>query len=54
MVEVLLANSVLCDTVCTNSWVSFSPSNGLAVHGTASKVTVKGINTDGVIDRKLV
>ena len=42
---------VLCDTACSNSWVS----NSLAARlGTALKLTVKGINTEELIDTKVV
>ena len=45
---------VLCDTACSNSWVSNDLANRLALHGTALKLTVKGINTEEVVDTKLV
>ena len=44
---------VLCDTACSNSWVSNDLANRLGLHGTALKLTVKGINTE-VVDTKLV
>ena len=46
--------SVLCDTACSNSWVSNNLANRLGLHGTALKLTVKGINTEEVVDTKLV
>ena len=45
---------VLCDTACSNSWVPNDLANRLGLHGTALKLTVKGINTEGVVDTKLV
>ena len=45
---------VLCDTACSNSWVSNDLANRLGLHGTALKLTVKGINTEEVVDTKLV
>ena len=45
---------VLCDTACNNSWVSNDLANRLGWHGTAMKLTVKGINTEEVADTKLV
>ena len=45
---------VLCDTACSNSWVSNDHANRLGLHGTALKLTVKGINTEEVVDTKLV
>ena len=45
---------VLCDTTCSNSWVSNDLANRLGLHGTALKPTVKGINTEEVVDTKLV
>ena len=45
---------VLCDTACSNSWVSNDLANGLGLHGTALKLTVKSINTEEVVDTKLV
>ena len=45
---------VLCDTACSNSWVSNDLANRLTLHGTALKLTVKGINTEEVVDNKLV
>ena len=45
---------VLCDTACSNSWVSNYLANRLGLHGRALKLTVKGINTEEVVDTKLV
>ena len=45
---------VLCDTACSNSWVSNDFANRLGLHGTVLKPTVKGINTEEVVDTKLV
>ena len=60
--ELKLANSsgtsttalVLCDTACSNSWVSDSLADRLGLQGTALKLTVKGINTKELIDTKVV
>ena len=61
MTELKLTNSsgisttvlVLCDTACSNSWVSDSLAARLGLQGTALKLTVKGINTEEIIDRKV-
>ena len=45
---------VSCDTACSNSWASSSLANKVGLHGTALKVTVEGINTEEVVDTKLV
>ena len=45
---------VLCDTACSNSWVTNDLAKRLGLHGTALKLTVKGINTEEVVDTKLV
>ena len=45
---------VLCDTACSNSWVSDSLAARLGLQGTALKVTVKGINTEELIYTKVV
>ena len=45
---------VLCDTACSNSWVSDSLAARLGVQGTALKLTVKDIKTDEIIDTKVV
>ena len=44
---------VLCDTACSNSCVSNDTANRLGLHGTALKLTVKGMNTEEVLDNKL-
>ena len=44
---------VLCDTACSNSWVSNDLANRLGLNGTSLKLTVKGINTEDVVDTKL-
>ena len=41
---------VLCDTACSNSWVSNDLANRLGLHGTELKLTVKGINTEEAVD----
>ena len=45
---------VLCNTACSNSWVSDSRADRLGLQGTALKLTVKGINTEELIDTKVV
>ena len=45
---------VLCDTACGNSWMSKDLANRLGLHGTALKLTVKGINTEEAVDTKFV
>ena len=45
---------VLCDTACSNSWVSDSLAARLGLQGTALNLTVKGINTEELIDTKVV
>ena len=45
---------VLCDTACSNSWVDGSLADRLGLHGKALKLTVKGINTEEVIDTRVV
>ena len=45
---------VLCDSACSNSWVSNDLANRLGLHVTALKLTVKGTNTEEVVDTKLV
>ena len=45
---------VLCDTTCSNSLVFNDLANRLGLHGTTLKLTVKGINTEEVVDNKLV
>ena len=45
---------VLCDTACSNSWVSDSLAARLGLQCTALKLAVKGINTEELIDKKVV
>ena len=45
---------VLCDTACSNSWVSDSHADRLGLQGTALKLTVKCINKEEFIDTKVV
>ena len=45
---------VLCDTACSNSWVSDSLAARLGLQGTALKLTVKGINAEELKDTKVV
>ena len=45
---------VLCDTACIKSWMSNSPAIRLGLHGTALKLTYKGINTKEVVDTRLI
>ena len=45
---------VLCDTACSNSWVAGSLADRLRLHGKALKLTVKGINTEEVVDTTIV
>ena len=45
---------VLCDTASSNSWVSDSLAARLGLQGTALKLTVKGINTEELIETKVV
>ena len=45
---------VLCDPTCINSCVSNDLAIRLGLHGTALKLTVNGINTEEVVDTKLV
>ena len=45
---------VLCDSACSSSWVSSDLENRLCLRGTALKLTVKGLNTEEVVDTKLV
>ena len=44
---------VLCDTACSNSWVAGSLADRLGLHGKALKLTVKGINTEEVVDTRV-
>ena len=45
---------VLCDTACSNSWVAGSLADRVGLHGKALKLTVKGINTEEVVDTRVV
>ena len=45
---------VLCDTACSNSWVSDSLADRLGLPGTALKLTIRAINADELIDTKVV
>ena len=45
---------VLCDTTCSNSWVACSLADRLGLHGNTLKLTVKGINTEEVVDTRVV
>ena len=45
---------VLCDTACSKSWVAGSLADRLGLHGKALKLTVKGINTEEVVDTRIV
>ena len=45
---------VLCKTTCSNSCVSNDLANRLGFHGTALNLTVKGMNTEQVVDTNLV
>ena len=44
---------VLCDNACSNSWVAGSFADRLGWHGKALKLTVKGINTEEVVDTRV-
>ena len=45
---------VLCDTAWSNSWVAGSLADRLGLHGKALKLTFKGINTEEVVDTRIV
>ena len=45
---------ILCDTACSNSWLSNSVADRLGLHGKALKLRFRGINTEEVIDTKLI
>ena len=45
---------VLCDTACSNSWVAGSLADRLGLHGKALKLSVKGFNTEEVVDTRVV
>ena len=56
----LLANGkcekvlALCDSACSHSWISANLATKLNVHGTPTKLTVHGINSNQVVDTQLV
>ena len=45
---------VLCNTACSNSWVSNSLAARLDLQGTALKLTVKDVNTEEIIDTNVI
>ena len=45
---------VLCDTACSNSLVAGSLGDRLGLHGKALKLTIKGFNTEEVVDSRVV
>ena len=45
---------ILCDNACSNSWVAGSLEDRLGLHGKALKLTVKGINTEEIVDTRIV
>ena len=62
VIELQLVNSsglytkalVLCDNACSNSSVAGSLADRLGLHDKALKLTVKGINTEEVVDTRIV
>ena len=44
----------MCDTACSNSRLASSLADRLGLHGKALKLTVKGINTEEVVDTRVV
>ena len=62
MAELQLVNSFgldtkalgLYDNACRNSWVAGSLAERLGLHGKTVKLTVKGINTEEVVDTRIV
>ena len=44
---------VLCDTACSNSWVAGILADKLDLHGKTLKLTVKGINTEELVDTRV-
>ena len=44
---------VLCDTACSNSWVAGSQADRLGLFGKALKLSVKGFNTEEVVDTRV-
>ena len=45
---------VFYDTACSNSWVADSLADRLDLHGKALRPTVKGFNTEKVVDTRVV
>ena len=45
---------VLCHIACSNSRVAGSLADRLDLHGRAPKLTVKGVNTEAVVDTRTV
>ena len=45
---------VLCDTACSSCWLACSLADRLGLHGKALKLTVKGINTEKIVDTRIV
>ena len=45
---------VLCDSACSHSWISSELARKLDVHGTPTKLTVHGINSNKVVDTQMV
>ena len=45
---------VLCDTPCSNVWVAGSLADRLILHGKTLKLTLNGINTEEVVDTRVV
>ena len=45
---------VLCDTICSNSWVAGSRADRLGLHGRALKLIVNGISTKEVVDTRVL
>ena len=45
---------VLCDSACSNSWISEKLARKLNVQGAPLKLTVHGINSHGAIDTQIV
>ena len=44
----------LCDSACSHPWISANLATKLNVHGTPTKLTVHGINSNQVVDTQLV
>ena len=44
----------LCDSACSHNWISANLATKLNVHGTPTKLTVHGINSNQVVDTQLV